>query len=127
MFCRALPEQIRHTIPDEMSRGFVVGNRAEDLGLHVRDSVTRSLRVCAEKPYFTINTENGNILVNDRIDRESLCPPNPLCVLPLEIEVENPLNFFHVNVIIEYVNENPSHFPPNNIVLQINEPAIPGT
>lgn len=127
LFCGTLAEQIRYSIPEEMARGSVVGNLAEDLGLHVRDLLTRNLRVSAEKQYFTINTKNGNLLVSDRIDRESLCRPNPLCVLPLEIVAENPLNIFHINVIIEDINDNPPYFPQNSIVLQINELAIPGT
>uniref|UniRef100_G1Q9R6 Cadherin domain-containing protein n=1 Tax=Myotis lucifugus TaxID=59463 RepID=G1Q9R6_MYOLU len=127
LFCGALSEQIRYSIPEEMARGSVVGNLAKDLGLRVRDLLTRNLRVSAEKQYFAINTENGNLLVSDRIDRESLCPQNPVCVVPLEIVAENPLNVFHVNVMIEDINDNPPHFPQNSTVLQINELATPGT
>ncbi|XP_012412301.1 protocadherin gamma-B2-like [Trichechus manatus latirostris] len=127
LLCGALSEQIRYSIPEEMARGSVVGNLAEDLGLHVRDLLTRNLRVSAEKQYFTVNTDDGNILVSDRIDRESLCPRKPLCVLPLEIVAENPLNVFHINVIIEDINDNPPHFPQDGFVLQINELAIRGS
>ncbi|XP_070270864.1 protocadherin gamma-B2 isoform X22 [Myotis yumanensis] len=127
LFCGALSEQIRYSTPEEMARGSVVGNLAKDLGLRVRDLLTRNLRVSAEKQYFAINTENGNLLVSDRIDRESLCPQNPVCVLPLEIVAENPLNVFHINVMIEDINDNPPHFPQNSTVLQINELATPGT
>ncbi|XP_006777020.1 PREDICTED: protocadherin gamma-B2 isoform X8 [Myotis davidii] len=126
LFCRALSEQIRYSIPEEMARGSVVGNLAKDLRLPARDLLTRNLRVSAEKQYFALNTENGNLLVSDRIDRESLCPQNPVCVVPLEIVAENPLNVFHVNVMIEDINDNPPHFPQNSTVLQINEFASPG-
>ncbi|XP_065774832.1 protocadherin gamma-B2 isoform X18 [Muntiacus reevesi] len=127
LFCGALSEQIRYSIPEEMTRGSVVGNLTEDLGLHVQDLLTRNLRVSSEKLYFSVNTKNGNLIVSDRIDRESLCPQNPLCVVPLEIVAENPLNVFHINVVIEDINDNPPHFPQNDIVLQINELAITGT
>ncbi|XP_034373786.1 protocadherin gamma-B1 isoform X16 [Arvicanthis niloticus] len=127
LFCAGLSEQVRYTIPEEMAMGSVVGNLAEDLGLPVRDLLTRNLRVIAEKPYLTVNPENGNIVVSDRIDRELLCFQSPLCVLPLEIVAENPLNVFHISVVIEDINDNPPHFLQNSIVLQINELAIPGT
>ncbi|XP_073932918.1 protocadherin gamma-B2 isoform X20 [Castor canadensis] len=127
LFCVGPSEQIRYSIPEEMAKDSVVGNLAEDLGLHVRDLLTRNLRVSAEKQYFTVNTENGNILVNDRIDRELLCPQTTVCVLPLEIVAENPLNVFHISVVIEDINDNPPHFNQNSIVLQVNELAIPGT
>ncbi|KAM5301581.1 protocadherin gamma-B7 isoform 23-T24 [Glossophaga mutica] len=126
LFCGAFSEQISYSIPEEMARGSVVGNLTKDLGLSVQDLLTRNLRVSAEKQYFTINAENGNLLVSGRIDRESLCPLNPVCVLPLEIVAENPLNVFHINVMIEDINDNPPSFPQNSVVLQINELAIPG-
>ncbi|XP_062044946.1 protocadherin gamma-B2 isoform X15 [Lepus europaeus] len=127
LFCGALSEQTRYSIPEEMPRGSVVGNLAQDLGLQVPDLVTRNLRVSADKEYFTVSVENGNLLVSDRIDRESICSQNPVCVVPLEIVAENPLNVFHINVLIEDINDNPPHFPQNSITLQINELAIPGT
>ncbi|XP_048667640.1 protocadherin gamma-B2 isoform X16 [Marmota marmota marmota] len=127
LFCAALGKQIHYSIPEEMARGSVVGNLAEDLGLNVQDLLTRNLRIGAEEKYFTINTENGNILVSERIDRELLCSQNSLCVVPLEIVAENPLNVFHINVMIEDINDNPPNFPQSSIVLQINELAILGT
>ncbi|XP_048186997.1 LOW QUALITY PROTEIN: protocadherin gamma-B2-like [Perognathus longimembris pacificus] len=126
LFCAGLSEQIRYSIPEEMPRGSVVGNLAADLGLHARDLLTRNLRVSAEKQYFTVNTETGDVLVGDRIDRELLCPQTPRCVLPLEIVADNPLNVFHVNVEISDINDNPPRFPQSSVVLQINEFATPG-
>ncbi|XP_060035859.1 protocadherin gamma-B2 isoform X23 [Erinaceus europaeus] len=128
LFCGALTQQTQYSIPEEMTRGSLVGNLAEDLGLHKQDLLTsRNLRVNTEKQYFTVNKENGNILVSDRIDRESLCLQSPLCVVPLEIVAQNPLNVFHINVMIEDINDNPPHFPQNSTVLQVNELALPGT
>ncbi|XP_075397846.1 protocadherin gamma-B2 isoform X22 [Tenrec ecaudatus] len=127
LFRRALSEQIHYAISEEMARGSVVGNLSEDLGLPVQDLMARNLRVSAEKQYFTVDTEHGHILVSGRIDRESLCPQEPLCVLPLEIVADNPLNVFHINVVIEDINDNQPHFPRDSTVLQINELATPGS
>ncbi|XP_058398712.1 LOW QUALITY PROTEIN: protocadherin gamma-B3-like [Diceros bicornis minor] len=126
LFCRALSEQIRYTIPEELARGSVVGNLANDLGLGVRDLPTGNLRVSAEKKFFTVSTENGDLLVSDRIDREQICGKKSTCVLDFEMVSEKPLNFFHITVEIQDVNDNPPTFSRNMTELEISELAITG-
>ncbi|XP_036751470.2 protocadherin gamma-B3 isoform X5 [Manis pentadactyla] len=126
LFYPALSEQIRYTIPEELPRGSVVGNLAKDLGLGVRDLPTRNLRVSAEKKFFTVSTENGDLLVSDRIDREEICGKKPTCVLEFEVVAEKPFDFFHVTVVIQDVNDNPPAFSRNITELEISELALTG-
>uniref|UniRef100_A0A481BEE5 Protocadherin gamma-B3 isoform 1 n=1 Tax=Sus scrofa TaxID=9823 RepID=A0A481BEE5_PIG len=126
LFGPALSEQIRYTIPEELARGALVGNLAKDLGLDVRDVPARNLRVSAEKKFFTVSPENGDLLVNDRIDREQICGQKSICVLEFEMVAEKPLNFFHVTVEIQDVNDNSPTFSRNVTELEISEMALTG-
>eukprot|EP00070_Physeter_catodon_P019218 XP_023979338.1 protocadherin gamma-B5 isoform X16 [Physeter catodon] len=127
LFCLALSEQIRYRIPEEMPEGSVVGNLAKDLRLSVHELPTRKLRVSSEKPYFTVRSESGELLVSSRLDREQICGKKPACALEFEAVAENPLNFYHVNVEIEDVNDHTPKFTQNSFELQISESTLPGT
>ncbi|XP_059773294.1 protocadherin gamma-B5 isoform X18 [Balaenoptera ricei] len=127
LFCLALSEQIRYRIPEEMPEGSVVGNLAKDLRLSVHELPTRKLRVSSEKPYFTVSAESGELLVSSRLDREQICGKKPACALEFEAVAENPLNFYHVNVEIEDVNDHTPKFTQNSFELQISESTLPGT
>ncbi|XP_067588137.1 protocadherin gamma-B4 isoform X17 [Pseudorca crassidens] len=126
LFCLALSEQIRYRIPEEMPEGSVVGNLAKDLRLSVHELPTRKLRVSSEKPYFTVSSESGELLVSSRLDREQICGKKPACALEFEAVAENPLNFYHVSVEIEDVNDHTPKFMQNSFELQISESTKPG-
>ncbi|XP_058142025.1 protocadherin gamma-B4 isoform X20 [Dasypus novemcinctus] len=126
LFCLALSEQIRYRIPEEMPKGSVVGNLAKDLGLGVHDLPTRKLRVSSEKPYFTVSAESGELLVSSRLDREQICGKKPACALEFEAVAENPLDFYHVNVEIEDINDHTPKFTQDSFELQIIESTKPG-
>ncbi|XP_058398717.1 LOW QUALITY PROTEIN: protocadherin gamma-B4-like [Diceros bicornis minor] len=127
LFCpAALSEQIRYRIPEEMPKGSVVGNLAKDVGLSVLELPTRKLRVSSEKPYFTVSAESGELLVSSRLDREQICGKKPACALEFEAVAENPLNFHHVNVEIEDINDHTPKFMQNSFELQISESTKPG-
>ncbi|XP_028717663.1 protocadherin gamma-B7 [Peromyscus leucopus] len=126
LFCPALGQPVRYSIPEELDRGSVVGNLAKDLGLSVLEVSARKLRVSAEKLHFSVDAESGDLLVKDRIDREQICKERRKCELQLEAVLENPLNIFHVVVEIEDVNDHAPQFPKNEINLEIIESVNPG-
>ncbi|XP_048076994.1 protocadherin gamma-B5 isoform X18 [Ursus arctos] len=127
LFCPALSEQIRYRIPEEMPEGSVVGNLAKDLGLSAHELPTRQLRISSEKAYFTVSAKSGELLVGSRLDREQICGKKAACTLEFEAVAENPLNFYHVSVDIEDINDHTPKFTQTSFDLQISESTVPGT
>uniref|UniRef100_A0AAY5KUU3 Cadherin domain-containing protein n=1 Tax=Esox lucius TaxID=8010 RepID=A0AAY5KUU3_ESOLU len=120
--------QTRYTIPEELDVGSVIGNIAKDLGFGIPDISVRKLRIASEgdKDYFRVNLEKGELVVNERIDRESLCGQSVSCMLPLEAIIENPLQLHRVEIELEDINDNSPVFPNNQNVLNIAESTVPG-
>ncbi|XP_071426660.1 uncharacterized protein [Pithys albifrons albifrons] len=129
--CRAAAERLRYTIPEELARGSLVGPLARDLGLSPDELSARKLRVAStgkkQMKYFTVSEENGNLYVNERLDREELCVESVSCSVSFEALVHSPLNIFHVDVVIQDVNDNSPIFSKAALDLEIGEWIAPGT
>ncbi|XP_064243964.1 protocadherin gamma-B5-like [Passer domesticus] len=127
---RAAAERVRYAIPEELGRGSLVGPLARDLGLSADELPARKLRVASagkkQLKYFTVNEENGNLYVNERLDREEMCGDSATCSVSFEALVHNPLNIFHVEVAIEDVNDNSPTFSKASLDLEISEWTLPG-
>ncbi|NXD59859.1 PCDGH protein, partial [Corvus moneduloides] len=131
VWCRAAAERVRYSIAEELGRGSLVGPLARDLGLSADELPARKLQVASagkkQLKYFTVNEENGNLYVNERLDREEMCGESASCSVSFEALVHNPLNIFRVEVSIEDVNDNSPAFSKAALDLEIGEWVSPGT
>ncbi|XP_029959695.1 protocadherin gamma-C5-like isoform X12 [Salarias fasciatus] len=120
--------QTRYSIPEELEQGSLVGNLAKDLGIGLSDIFERKLRVASEagEQYFRVDAGKGELVVNDRIDREALCGQSTSCVLPLQVVVENPLQLHRIEVEIKDVNDNAPSFLKSDHVIEVSESTVVG-
>ncbi|XP_029297674.1 protocadherin gamma-C5-like [Cottoperca gobio] len=120
--------QTRYSITEELKQGSVVGNLAKDLGLGLSEIFDRKLRVASEagEQYFSVDAGKGELVVNDRIDREALCGQSASCVLTLQVVIDKPLQLHRVEVEIQDINDNSPRFPSQEITLQIAESTAAG-
>ncbi|KAG9490992.1 hypothetical protein GDO78_006374, partial [Eleutherodactylus coqui] len=111
-----------------MKRGSVIGNVAKDLGLSVKELADRKFQLIlkAKKQYFNVNFENGDLLVSERLDRETLCGIKSICFINIEAVIESPLTFYTITIEIQDVNDNAPIFSENNFEVEISELTSPG-
>ncbi|OCT88446.1 hypothetical protein XELAEV_18017077mg [Xenopus laevis] len=127
--CKCVSGQLQYSIPEELKKGFVVGNMAKDLGLNVNELQYRNFHIVshAKKQYFEVSLENGNLQVSEKIDREALCGAKETCFINLEAVIENPLNLYTVKVEIVDVNDVSPSFFKDTFDILISESALLGT
>ncbi|XP_068133859.1 protocadherin gamma-B7-like isoform X41 [Hyperolius riggenbachi] len=120
--------QLHYSIPEELKQGSSVGNIAADLGLKVKELSLRNFHIVSrgKSQHFSVNLENGELYVSDRIDRETLCEMRDTCIISFEAVIESPLQLFTVKVEIQDVNDNPPLFSKDVFDLMISESALPG-
>ncbi|KAK4814860.1 hypothetical protein QYF61_027833 [Mycteria americana] len=128
LFLHSSSAQIRYSIPEELTRGTFVGNIAKDLGTDVAKLAAANLQVLSDSDsqYFSVNVNTGVIMVSERIDREQLCGQNSRCFLHLKLAIENPVEFYRIEVEILDINDNPPEFPSDEVSLRIYELASLG-
>ncbi|KAK0148624.1 Protocadherin gamma-A8 [Merluccius polli] len=122
------PLEITYSIPEEMSKGSLVGNIAGDLGLDLKRLKTGKARLhfgnVAE--YISLDKERGVLLVKESIDRETVCKQTTPCALHFQIILENPIEFYRVTVEIKDVNDNAPVFKTDRVIFEISESAAKG-
>ncbi|XP_061135303.1 protocadherin gamma-A11-like isoform X36 [Syngnathus typhle] len=127
---RLVGGDLSYSLPEEMKRSSVVGNLAKDLGADLRTLSARNARIDVEgtsKQYCVIYLSTGDLITEERIDRESLCDKKPSCVIKLDLVLENPLELHRVSLHIQDVNDNYPKFKKNLIEMEISESAEKGS
>ncbi|XP_030176005.1 protocadherin beta-2 [Lynx canadensis] len=119
----------QYSVAEEMESGSFVANLLKDLGLEVNDLAARGARVVSKgkKTRLQFDRQTGNLLLNEKLDREELCGLAEPCVLPFQVLLENPLQFFQAELWIRDINDHSPVFLDKEILLKISESITPGT
>ncbi|XP_076861957.1 protocadherin gamma-A5-like isoform X20 [Brachyhypopomus gauderio] len=120
--------QVSYSIPEEMPKGSLVGNIAQDLGLDLKRLNSGKARIYTgdSAEYVELNRERGVLLIKERIDREALCGQTAPCALHFQIILENPMEFYSVIIEISDVNDNSPSFKRLEMKFRISESAVSG-
>ncbi|XP_068571383.1 protocadherin beta-16-like [Cebidichthys violaceus] len=100
---------IRYSIPEEMKKGSLIGNVAQDLGLDLKRLRSGRARIVTGDSIQNteLKTDKGILVVKERIDREQLCGDVTPCSFSFEVILENPMELHPVKVMIQDQNDNP--------------------
>nr|XP_040028849.1 protocadherin alpha-2-like isoform X8 [Gasterosteus aculeatus aculeatus] len=120
--------QLSYTISEEVDKGTVVGNIAKDLNIHLQELGKRDLRVVSSysKKYFDVNMRIGSLLVDERIDREELCPNVLKCSIKIQAVLNNPMSAHRIEVHVLDINDNSPAFIEETYSLNISESSLTG-
>uniref|UniRef100_A0A803SN76 Protocadherin beta-1 n=1 Tax=Anolis carolinensis TaxID=28377 RepID=A0A803SN76_ANOCA len=114
---------IQYSVPEEKKHGSLVSNVLKDLKLGVGELSARRAQLVSQssKQYFHLDTQSGNLHINDKIDREALCGQTEPCLLLLQIVLEDPLEFYSIDIRIEDVNDHSPRFSKKEFDLEVPE------
>ncbi|KAM9849718.1 protocadherin gamma-A11-like [Aulostomus maculatus] len=122
--------QIRYSVPEEMKKGSVIGNVAQDLGLDVKRLLSGRARIVTEEniQYTELKTDKGLLVVDERIDRELLCGDVTPCSFSFEMILENPMELHRITVEVLDINDHAPVFPnkDKSLSFEISESAVVG-
>ncbi|PWA25061.1 hypothetical protein CCH79_00020950, partial [Gambusia affinis] len=119
---------IRYSIPEEMKKGSLIGNVAQDLGLDLKRLRSGHARIVSGESiqYTELNADKGILVVNERIDREQLCGDTTPCSFSFEMILENPMELHQITVEITDINDHSPIFETDQINFDISESAATG-
>ncbi|XP_030648001.1 protocadherin gamma-A11-like [Chanos chanos] len=120
--------QLSYSIPEEMGKGSVVGNIAQDLGSDLQRLKSGKARIyiADSMEYIELDKRRGLLLIKEKIDRELLCAKTTPCALHLQMILEDPMELYTITVEITDINDNAPSFQEKEITFEISESAVMG-
>ncbi|XP_032192326.1 protocadherin beta-15-like isoform X1 [Mustela erminea] len=122
-------ESRRYSVMEETESGSFVANLAKDLGLGVGELAVREARVVSEdnKPHLQLDLQTGELILNEKLDREEMCGPADPCVMHFQVLLKKPLGVFRAELLVRDINDHSPEFPEREMTLKILETSPLGT
>ncbi|XP_014903181.1 protocadherin alpha-5-like [Poecilia latipinna] len=96
---RRTSEELRYSLPEELTTGAAVGNIAKDLGLEPSVLIDRGFRIVSgSKDSLFQLSDNGVLHISRKIDREEVCDQTASCIVNIKTVLENPLEVHYVTI-----------------------------
>ncbi|XP_015979662.2 protocadherin beta-17-like [Rousettus aegyptiacus] len=120
---------IKYSVPEERDSGSFVANLAKDLGLDLGELAMRDARILSKgnKQHLRLEHKSGNLLLEEKMDREELCGDTDKCILHFQVLLKNPVQFIQGELQLQDVNDYAPEFLEKEIFLKISESSHPGT
>ncbi|XP_040831246.1 protocadherin beta-16-like isoform X2 [Ochotona curzoniae] len=118
-----------YAVVEETERGFFVANLGKDLGLGSAELASRGARIISQgnSEHLQLQAQTGELVVNERLDREELCGPTEPCLLHFQVLMEKPLELIQAELRVTDINDNAPVFSEKETVLNIPENSPPGS
>nr|XP_017196603.2 protocadherin beta-9 [Oryctolagus cuniculus] len=119
----------RYSVTEETERGSFVINLAKDLGLREGDVAERRTRVISDdsKQHLLLDSRTGDLITNEKLDREELCGPTEPCVLYFQILMDDPFQIYRAELKVKDINDHSPVFRDKEMVLKVLENTVEGT
>ncbi|XP_045854817.1 protocadherin beta-10 [Meles meles] len=119
----------RYSVTEETERGSFVVNLAKDLGLGDQELVARGARVVSDdnKQHLLLDSQTGDLLTNEKLDREKLCGLTEPCMLYFQILMDKPFQIYRAELRVKDINDHSPVFQDQETVLKILESTAEGT
>ncbi|KAM9252756.1 protocadherin beta-16-like [Dugong dugon] len=112
-----------YSVVEETERGSFVANLGKDLGVGLTELSTRGARIISQgnKEHLQLKVQTGDLLINEKLDREELCGPTEPCVLHFQVLMEKPLEIFQAELKVRDINDHSPVFTEREMILKILE------